>query len=96
MWRVKTWLQRTVIVIRTLSGEVFFIIKHVVPTNQSDCLKHLSNSADNDDACTLGNTWGKGHAYHSAASLLQRWLHFLVYKLPSEPAASETGITSCR
>ena len=51
--------------------DVSFIIKHVVPTNQSDCLKHLSSHAYNDVICTLANTWGNGHAYHSVASLLQ-------------------------
>ena len=65
---------------------IMLIIKHVVPTNQSDCLKHLSSHAYNDGICTLANTWGNGHAYHSVASRLQRRRHFLVYKLPSEPA----------
>ena len=74
-------------------------MKHVVPTNQSDCLKHLSNSADNDDACTLGNTWEKGMhitprqaKFAASCNNKCRWLHFLDYK----PAAAERGTTSCR
>ena len=48
----------------------YTIIKHVVPTNQSDCLKHLSSHAYNDSIAHLRTLGGDGHAYHSVASLL--------------------------
>ena len=58
-----------------------WIIKHVVPTNQSDCLKHLSSRAYNNGICTLGQS----ACISLRTRRLQRWIHFLVYKLPSEP-----------